>query len=160
MSRRQDTVRSPHTIRPELIVPSPGPGAAYADRPWLALAAHDAVEIRRPLAGDVRRAPADTMLVLVEDRPLARARLRRLAARTGLVVERELLVLPSITSPVVVVDDEESAVRWLWQQLATVPPGVAGLALPASAALGIARSLPWQWTGALTPGRVVLGRRE
>jgi hypothetical protein len=59
----------------------------------------------------------------------------------------------------VVIDDVEEAVRHFWTAVATVPPGLAITALPASVLLGVARSAPWRWTGAAAPARVVIGRR-
>lgn len=96
---------------------------------------------------------------LVDDRPLSRGRLRRIARAAGLVVERELIILPTRNRPLAVVDDVESAVHHFWTNLAIVPPGLARTALPAALALHVVRALPWSWTGALAPGRVLLGRR-
>ncbi|MFY9914161.1 MAG: hypothetical protein WAK18_05820 [Nocardioidaceae bacterium] len=89
----------------------------------------------------------------------SRRRLRRLAAQTGVRIERELIVLPTLTKAVVVVDDAPEAVRHFWNHVATVPPGLAILALPARLAVSIGRSLPWTWTG-LAPSHIVVGRRQ
>jgi hypothetical protein len=67
-------------------------------------------------------------------------------------------VLPTLVRPMVVIDDTEPAVRHFWSSIATVPPGLVLTAVPASALLGVARHLPWRWTGAAAPGRVVIGR--
>ncbi|GAA2805968.1 hypothetical protein GCM10010522_24610 [Kribbella solani] len=75
-------------------------------------------------------------------------------------MERELVVLPTLAHPMIVMDDVEQAIRYFWTAVATVPPGLALTALPASAALGIARRTPWRWTGAIAPARVVIGRRS
>ena len=95
----------------------------------------------------------------MDQQPFSRRRLRRLARGLGVVVEREFVVLPSLGRPMVVIDDVEEAVRHFWTAVATVPPGLAFTALPASALLGLARIAPWRWTGAVAPGRVVIGRR-
>jgi hypothetical protein len=115
------------------------------------------VELRRPRTAALRRLDPGTCVCLVEDRPLARRRLRRVVQQTGLSVERELVAVPTTQDPIVLVDDEESAVRHFWSSVATVPPGLARTALPAAAALRLTRLLPWSWTGALVPGRIVIG---
>jgi hypothetical protein len=127
--------------------------------PWLLLCPPGTIEI------DLRSAEHETNLpdvigpvVLKDQRPFSRRRLRLAAARLGLVVEREFVVLPTLVRPMVVIDDTEPAVRHFWSSIATVPPGLVLTAVPASALLGVARHLPWRWTGAAAPGRVVIGR--
>jgi hypothetical protein len=128
--------------------------------PWLQLCPPGTVEI------DIRSEPIDQLqlaaghpVALMDQRPLSRRRLRAAAGRLGVVVEREFVVLPTIARPMVVIDDVEEAIRHFWTAVATVPPGLALTAVPASALLGIARRSPWRWTGALAPARVVIGRR-
>jgi hypothetical protein len=74
-------------------------------------------------------------------------------------VERELIAVPSTRHPILLVDDDESAVRFLWDGLATVPPGLCRTAPVAALALRAARSAPWEWTGAIAPGRILVGVR-
>ena len=95
----------------------------------------------------------------LEISPELEARLRALAGATAVRVERELIAVPSTRHPIVLVDDDESAVRFLWDGLATVPPGLCRTAPVAALALRAARSAPWQWTGALAPGRILVGVR-
>ena len=128
--------------------------------PWLQLCPPGTVEI------DLRTGPvrahqlsADGPVVLVDQRPGSRRRLRRTARKLGVTLEREFVVLPTLGRPMVVVDDVEEAVRHFWTAVATVPPGLA-FAVPASALLALARRTPWRWTGALAPARVVVGRRR
>ncbi|MEV6269066.1 hypothetical protein AB0L64_17980 [Kribbella sp. NPDC051936] len=128
--------------------------------PWLQLCPPGTVE------HDLRRGPVradqvstDGPVVLIDQRPHSRRRLRRTARELGVVVEREFVVLPTLDRPMVVVDDVEEAIRHFWTAVATVPPGLA-FAVPASALLGLARRAPWRWTGALAPARVVVGRRR
>lgn len=137
----------------------PAPRARLATAPWLALCGGDVVEIRDPRLEAVRSIRPGTTVVLLCDRPLSRWQLRRLAWRAGLEIDRELIAVPSTRTPVVLVDEAESAVRHFWNDVITVPPGLALASLPASVVLHLARSLPWRWTGALTPGRVLIGRR-
>jgi hypothetical protein len=108
---------------------------------------------------DVADLELDLPVILLDQRPFSRRRLRRLARRLSLEVEREFIVLPALRSAIVLIDDSEAAVRHFWKAVATVPPGLASTALPASALLGLARMLPWSWTGAIAPGRALVGRR-
>lgn len=133
--------------------------------PWLALCPLGTLELdARTL--DLRKADAEIdqltpelPVVLIDQRPFSRRRLRRLARRLGVEVEREFIVLPTLGNPIAVIDDTEAAVRHFWTAIATVPPGLAITALPASALLEVARRLPWSWTGAAAPGRALVGRR-
>jgi hypothetical protein len=140
--------------------PPPSGRVRSPKSPWLQLCPPGTVEhdigSRRI---EPSQLPADLPVVLMDQRPFSRRRLRRVARDLGVVVEREFVVLPTIERPMVVIDDVEAAVRHFWTAVATVPPGLAFTALPASALLGLARRAPWRWTGAITPGRVVIGRR-
>lgn len=130
--------------------------------PWLTLCPAGTVEIdaREVRGGIAGQLPADTSVVLVDDRPFSRRRLRRLADQLSVVIEREVIVLPTLGRPIILVDDTEAAVRHFWTAIATVPPGLAFTALPATAMLGLARLLPWRWTGAAAPGRATIGRQR
>ena len=133
-----------------------------ASSPWLTLCPLGTLEI------DARTIDADTAdqlkpdlpVVLIDQRPFSRRRLQRLARELAIEVEREFIVLPTLRHPLVLVDDTESAVRHFWTAIATVPPGLAITALPASALLGLARILPWSWTGAAAPARALVGTRR
>lgn len=135
-----------------------GTTTALAASPWLALGPPDMVELQRPRAARVGQVASGTPVCLVEDRPFARRRLQRVVRDSGLRVERELVAVPTTRRPIVLFDDEQGAVRHFWNSVATVPPGLAWTALPAAALLRVTRLLPWSWTGALVPGRVVIGR--
>lgn len=128
--------------------------------PWTVLCDSDVLLIAAPTRHALRQVPSGRQVALAVDRPLARLRLRRLARRCDVVVERELIVVPTTANPIAVVDDEESAVRHFWRSVVAVPPGITRAALVATLVLGAARSLPWSWTGAVAPGRVVIGRRR
>jgi len=104
--------------------------------------------------------PAGTPVALVTNRPFSRAALRRLCRRNGVLVHRELVALPSATAPLVLFDDEESAVSRFWNSVAAIPPAPGWVTAPATLVLAAATRAPWQWTGALVPGRVVLGERR
>lgn len=127
--------------------------------PWLVLCPGAVVEVRGFDRAALAGLAPGTEVAVVVDGPFARRRLRRLAAEAGVTIDRELIVLPSTTHPVVVVDDVESAVQHLWRSVAAVPPGVCRTAPVASAALRLAGRAPWSWTGGLAPGRVLVGVR-
>jgi hypothetical protein len=156
---RTPTAVAKSRVGTQTSLPSPHPEAG-APAPWTLLCAEDTVHFTaRERRGSLSVLPSGTRLTIVDDRLLSRWRLRRLARRSGIVIERELIVLPSCRAPIAVVDDVESAVHHFWHGLATVPPGLAATAVPASLVLRVVRSLPWSWTGALAPGRVIVGRR-
>ena len=69
-------------------------------------------------------------------------------------------MVPTTRRPRVVLDDVPEAVTHFWHGVATVPPGVAVLAGPASLSLLLARLVPWTWTGRVLPGRAVLAVRR
>lgn len=129
--------------------------------PWMALCPLGTLEIdTRSIDGGIAdELKPDLPVVLIDQRPFSRRRLRRLARKLAIDVEREFIVLPTLGRPIVLVDDTEPAVRHFWTAIATVPPGLAFSAVPASALLGLARRLPWSWTGAAAPGRALVGRR-
>jgi hypothetical protein len=157
MMRFRSSVRAADGAVPDLAL-DPAP-ADLAERPWLALCPPGVVVVDgfdyRALAA---LSPGTPVAVSV-DAPRSRARLRALAGATAVRVERELIAVPSTRHPIALVDDDESAVRFLWDGLATVPPGLCRTAPVAALALRAARSAPWEWTGALAPGRIMVGVR-
>ncbi len=135
--------------------------AGRTTTPWQVLCPPGAVHLEATQPS--RRLPdlaPGTPVVLYDGRPLSRRRLRALAAKLQVVPDRELILLPTPQHPLFVVDDTPSAVHHLWRSVVTVPPGLAATALPAAAALRLIRVLPWTWTGAIAPGRVLIGRRR
>ncbi len=101
-----------------------------------------------------------TRVCLVQDGPFVRRSLRAACRRAGIVVDRELLAVPSTRRPIVLVDDKEPAVHDFWDSVVTVPPGITRGWLPATVLIRVCGRLPWTWTGAVAPGRVVLGTRR
>lgn len=128
--------------------------------PWRALGPDGMVELRRPRVRAVRRLAPGVTVCLVVDEPASRRRLRRIARRADVEIERELLVLPTTSSPLIVLDDAAAPVERLWQRVATVPPTITRGWFAATVGLHVMRRLPWQWTGAFVPGRVIIGRRR
>lgn len=99
-------------------------------------------------------------VIMCDDRPGSRVRLRRKAARLGLQIQREYVVLPSWRRASFVVEDHPTTLAWLWVTLATIPPGVSRGSLLAEGALrGGRRRLVLAVAGAVAPGRVVIACR-
>lgn len=88
----------------------------------------------------------------------SRSRLRRRAARLGLEVEAEYVVLPTWGQPTFVVEDDRDLLDWLFLSLATVPPNVTRGAWLADV---VTRLLRTSWGRALAarlaPGRLLVG---
>ncbi|MEP7088463.1 MAG: hypothetical protein ABI776_00040 [Nocardioidaceae bacterium] len=135
-------------------------GDGLVETPWRALCPRRVLELRDPSPRTLRTLPPGTEVALVSDRPFGSRHLRRRARRAGVVVSRELIVVPTTTSPLVVLDATEEAVGHFWSSVAAVPPGVTWASAPATVALLLARVLPWRWTTALVPGRVLVGTRQ
>src|SRR5690242_6193550 len=76
--------------------------ASAPSAPWLALCP-PATVLRDPTPYRARGGEPGSQVVLASDRPFGRRRLRRTARLAGLVVERELLVLPGTRQPLVAV---------------------------------------------------------
>jgi hypothetical protein len=140
--------------------PEPADRSTLATSLWMRLCPLGTLEVdARAIDAIVEELEPDLPVVLIDHRPFSRRRLRRLALRLSIEIKREFIVLPTLRRPIILVDDTEPAVRHFWTSIATIPPGLAFSALPASALLDLARRLPWSWTGAAAPGRVLVGRR-
>jgi hypothetical protein len=135
-------------------------GAGLVQAPWRALCPPRVLELHDPDLRSLRRLPSGTSVALVSNGPLSRRRVRRHARLAGISVHRELMVLPSTSSPIVVLDDTAEAVRHFWTGVAAVPPGVTWAHAPASLVLTAVRRLPWRLTSLLAPGRVLVGVRR
>jgi hypothetical protein len=101
-----------------------------------------------------------TQVAIVADRPFLRRAVRRRCDRAGVRVERELVALPSGSRPLVLFDDHPQTVSAFWDTVATVPPARGWITALGTLALVLGARAPWRWTGALAPGRVVLGVRR
>jgi len=82
--------------------------------------------------------------------------MRRAARARGLVVERELLVLPGLRHPVYLIEDAPESVRWFAREVLIVPPRVPLQAL-AYAATAVLRA-SWRLWRVAAPGRLLVGR--
>lgn len=112
-------------------------------------------ECLRQIAG----LPSQAWVAIVDDRPFSRLRLRRLARRCGLVIERELIVLRTVGAAVAVVEDAHphAATR---VPFSSAPFLVGGGALTPVLPIWLVRMLPWSWTRWLASDRVLLARRR
>lgn len=99
-------------------------------------------------------------LVLLDGRRLGTRRLRRLVLGAGLVVDRELVVLPSLGDAAFVVEDAAESLGWFWNAFATVPPGRAKGSLLVTVATVLGRPrLVLERVGRLVPGRMIIAHR-
>ena len=109
---------------------------------------------------DLRRVGVGDQVVLVDGGRLSPRRLRRLAHAAGMVVDRELSVLPSLHAAAFVVEDAGPSMRWFWSAFATVPPGRTTGSLLITLATRAARHRPFlPWVGHLVAGRLVVAHR-
>lgn len=116
----------------------------------------------------VRRAPAGTVVALADRRPGGRRRLRRAAARLGVRIDAEFVVLPSWRLASFVMSDDVVPLAWLVETFLAPPPGVA---LGHSAVHGMSRlarraiahpggaAAVRLLVAAAVPGRLVIGTR-
>lgn len=122
---------------------APGVRATRADHPG------------RPLPGSAAGEP----LLLLGSRPAGGRRLRATAERAGLRVERELLAIPSVEQPMLVLDDDPDTLAWLCRSVLTVPPGTTWPAPLVDLALrALHRPGPRRLLGRVLPGRALLVR--
>lgn len=112
--------------------------------PWAVLAPGNAASIdtrHQRVSGCIRQVgelASGEWVVLLDDGPLCRARLRRIAHGGGLFVVRELIVVPTVDDPRYLVDDLE------WAQ----------------SRRSLQRVRMWSWVGAINSGRVLIARRR
>lgn len=108
----------------------------------------------------LQRVGVGEQVVLIDGGRLSPWRLRHVARAAGMVVDRELSVLPSLAEPAFVVEDAGPSLRWFWHAFATVPPGRAGGSLLITLATRLAGHRPFlPWVGHLVAGRLVIAHR-
>ncbi|GAA2148975.1 hypothetical protein FHX52_2772 [Humibacillus xanthopallidus] len=104
--------------------------------------------------------PSPGVVVVIDERPLGRARARRVARERGIVVDRELLALPTTSGATFIAEDAPESLGWLWHSFVTVPPGrsrgAAGLSLIARSSRG---SALLRVVGRLVGTRLLIGHR-
>lgn len=125
--------------------------------PWRHVLADGTVIVRVEDAAELAGIPRGTSVAIVDAKTWARRRCRRISHSAAIEIEREYVVLPTLREPLVVVEDDRAALRWLVDHQLTAPPG-----WPATISLAVkaARFVPPWLFGALVPGRVVIGRRQ
>jgi hypothetical protein len=105
--------------------------------------------------------PRKGVVVVIDERPLGRARTRRVAQERGIVVERELLALPTASAATFVAEDASESLGWVWHSFVTVPPGRVGgaatLSLIARSSRGPALL---RVVGRLVGARLLIGQRR
>ncbi len=145
----------------------PGAGGVGPDRPgWALLLGRGTVEVQvdrgrgERSAAALRDLPSGTPVALLAGGFGGRARLRRVARAGGVDLDREHVLLPGLGSTVVTVEDRRATVRWLWRNIATVPPGLARTALAVDTGLRLGAVLPWPLLGLCARGRLALGHRR
>ena len=116
----------------------------------------------------VQRAPAGTVVALADGGRGGRRRLRRAAARLGVRVHAEYVLLPSWQLASFVATDDAGTLSWLVESFLTTPPGVARGHRAVAGASNLARRAVTNRAGAAAvqlllatavPGRLVLGTR-
>ncbi len=120
------------------------------------------VEVRelRDAPGMPPRVGVGEHVLLVDGGHFSPRRLRRIARRAGLVVDRELTVLPSLHEPAFVVEDATASLHWFWNNFATVPPGRSSGSLLITLATRAARRPPFlPLVGHLVAGRLMVAHR-
>jgi hypothetical protein len=122
------------------------------------LAPIDAVQLPSHAVRESRRLAPGTPVVLVANRPFARRHLRRTAQRAGISVRRELLVLPDVRHPLVVLDDHDDCIALFWQAVAMVPPGLTRVHPVATLGLRVLAHTSPELTRRFAPGRILIGQ--
>jgi hypothetical protein len=111
-------------------------------------------------SASVSSVPSQGVVVVIDERPLGRARARRVARERGIVVDRELLALPTASAATFVAEDAPESLGWLWESFVTVPPGrirgAAALSLLARSSRGPALL---RVVGRLVGTRLLIGHR-
>lgn len=108
----------------------------------------------------VRGLPSGTPVALWDATRWARRRCRRFAAGAKLEIANEYLAVPSLQSPLYLVEDTPETLLYFWSEIAAVPVrtrfyALAELALRLVPALGL-----WRWTALVLSQRIVVGKRR
>lgn len=86
---------------------------------------------------------------------------RRLARSAGIEVDREFIAIPSVRSPIYLVERAPEPINYFCSTLLTLPPGTSLLAPLGEAVLAFVRVVRRSpWIGSVLPGRVLVGRRR
>jgi hypothetical protein len=84
---------------------------------------------------------------------------RRLARSAGIEIDREFIAIPSVRSPIYLVEKAPESINYFCSTLLTLPPGASVLAPFGEALLTLVRAVRRSpWIGSVLPGRVMVGR--
>jgi hypothetical protein len=84
-----------------------------------------------------------------------------LARLADIEVDRQFIAIPSIRSPLYLVEDAPESITYFCSTLLTLPPGASVLAPLGEGVLALIRALRRSpWIGWVLPGRVLVGRRR
>lgn len=112
----------------------------------------------RPQVTDLLRLGKEARVALAANGVGSRGRLQRRAARLGLSVQAEYVVLPTWQQPTFVVEDDRDLLGWLLASLATVPPNLTRGTWLVDV---VARAIRTPWGRAavarLAPARLLVG---
>lgn len=115
-------------------------GGAWATR-YQVLAAPDAVVVDVPRGRRARRAAAGALRALPAGRGVvlrgSSSSVHEVARVARVRIVRELIALPSATTPAYLVDDDAAPLALLCAEFLSVPPGLVRLAGPAGALLRV-----------------------
>lgn len=112
--------------------------------------------LRRALQPVVSGAP----VTVISRMPISSGRAARVAARSGLVIQRQLVALPRLGGTCYLVEDDPAALRWLLSSVLTLPPGVNRAAVLQQLVIRLVRDLvPARAVSWALPDRVVLAVR-
>jgi hypothetical protein len=135
---------------------------------WRVLDGGAAVQVKLPRARSdvdeltnlVRGLPSGTAVAVWDATRRARRRCRRFASGAELSIASEYIAIPSLGSPLYLVQDAPETLRFFWSEVAALPFR-SRLRLPGEVALRLVRALRlWRWTPLVLPHRVVVGRRR
>jgi hypothetical protein len=135
---------------------------------WRVIDGGSAIQVQLPrsssevaeLADLVRGLPSGTSVALWDATRWSRRRCRRFAAGAEMEIASEYLAIPSLRSPLYLVEDAPETLRFFWSEVAAVPFR-SRFRVPADLALRLVRALSlWRWTALVLPERVVVGRRQ
>jgi hypothetical protein len=135
---------------------------------WQVIGGGVAVQVRLPRPGSdvvdlshlVQGLPSGTSVALWDATRRARRRCRRFAAGAELEIASEYLAIPSLESPLYLVEDTPETLRYFWSEVAALPFR-SRFRGPAAVGLGLVRAFGlWRWTSLVLPQRIVIGRRQ
>jgi hypothetical protein len=135
---------------------------------WRLVTARGAIPFRLPrrraalrsLREEVRALPPGTPVVLYDTSRRPCARCRRFAAETGVELEGVYLAVPSLASPLYLIQDTPQTLDYYWSDIVVLPlraplDGIAEIGLRVARQLGLGR-----WTRVLLPDRLAVGWRR